>query len=44
MSMAIAAGILKGETPEQIAAHLHHATPLETIELDADALKRVTGK
>ncbi|CAN5610702.1 histidine phosphatase family protein [soil metagenome] len=44
MSMRIAAGILTGESPEQIAAHLHGATPLETIELDADALRRVLGK
>ena len=44
MSMRLAAGILKGESAEQMAAHLHEATPLETIELDADALRRVTGK
>src|SRR5215218_3675788 len=44
MSMRIAAGILIGETLEQIAAHLHEAPPLETIELDGDALKRVAGK
>ena len=44
MSMRLASGILVGETPDHIAAHLHQAPPLETIELDADALKRVTGK
>jgi len=31
------AGILRGESPQQIAAHLHNVTPLETIELDENA-------
>jgi broad specificity phosphatase PhoE len=44
MSMRVAAGILIGESLDQIAEHLHEAAPLETIELDADALKRVTGR
>ena len=44
MSMRIAAGILIGDSPEQIAQRLHDSTPLETIELDADALKRVIGR
>lgn len=44
MSMRVAAGILIGDSLDQIAEHLHEATPLETIELDADALKRVAGK
>ncbi|MBC8106540.1 MAG: histidine phosphatase family protein [Anaerolineae bacterium] len=44
MSMRVAAGILIGESLDQIAEHLHEAAPLETIELDADALKRVAGK
>jgi broad specificity phosphatase PhoE len=44
MSMRVAAGILIGESLEQIAEHLREAPPLETIELDADALKRVAGK
>jgi broad specificity phosphatase PhoE len=44
MSMRLAAGILIGESPAQMAAHLHDATLLETIELDADALRRITGK
>lgn len=44
MSLRLAAGILEGESPEHIAAHLHEAMPIETIELDPDALKRITGR
>jgi len=44
MSMRVAAGILIGDSLERIAQHLHEAAPLETIELDADALNRVAGK
>jgi broad specificity phosphatase PhoE len=44
MSMRLAMGVLGGEPLDHIAAHLHQAPALETIDLDADALKRITGK
>jgi broad specificity phosphatase PhoE len=44
MAMQLAAGILRGESPEQIAGHLHQSSASETIELDTDALKRITGR
>ena len=44
MSLRVAAGMLIGESLDRIAEHLHEAGPLETIELDADALKRVAGR
>lgn len=44
MSMRVIAGVLRSESLDRIAEHLHEAAPLETIELDADAVKRVAGK
>lgn len=40
-ALHIVAGILRGETPEQIAAHLQNDVPIETIELEDDVLKAI---
>jgi broad specificity phosphatase PhoE len=34
LALQIALGVLRHESPETIAAHLHNATAMETIELD----------
>ena len=34
MAMQIARGVLKQESAPQIASHLHHRQPIETIELN----------
>lgn len=33
-ALQVVAGVLRGETPEQIASHLQNDTPMETIEMD----------
>jgi broad specificity phosphatase PhoE len=40
-ALHIIAGILRRETPEQIASHLQNDTPMETIELGDDVLKAI---
>ena len=40
-AMQIIIGILRSETPEQIAAHLQNDTPIETIELEDGVLKSI---
>jgi broad specificity phosphatase PhoE len=39
MALQIAAGALRGQKGEEIAAHLHEMHPFETIELDMTQLK-----
>ena len=43
MSHQMFAGILRRETPEQIAAHLHNVSQIETIELDESAERELLG-
>jgi probable phosphoglycerate mutase len=40
-ALQIAAGILRRQSPEQIAPHLQNETPMETIELGDDVLKEL---
>jgi broad specificity phosphatase PhoE len=43
MSQQLAAGILRGETTAQIAAHLHKVAQMETIETEAELERRLAG-
>jgi broad specificity phosphatase PhoE len=40
-ALQIISGILRRETPEQIARHLQNDTPMETIELEDEVLKEI---
>jgi ferric-dicitrate binding protein FerR (iron transport regulator) len=40
MAMQIVAGILRLQSPEQIAAHLHDRVPGETIDIADEDLER----
>jgi broad specificity phosphatase PhoE len=40
-ALQMVAGILRKETPEQIASHLQNDSPLETINLGDDVLKKI---
>jgi broad specificity phosphatase PhoE len=40
-ALQIVAGILRMQTPQQIASHLQNDTPVETIEMEDEALKKI---
>lgn len=40
MAMQIAIGVLQGQSPQQIAGHLHQSPPAATIALDLATLRR----
>jgi len=43
MAQQLIAGIFRREPPDQIAAHLHKVSQLETIELDENAERELAG-